>query len=90
MIPAPVNHVRVKPLHWDGNEARSPVGCYRVQRLDDKWEPLHNGYYMLPRLHGMVKAFDTPEEARAFVETDYEKNVWSAIETPAPAQRVVT
>lgn len=85
---SPQAEVGVKPLDWRGNEASSPVGNYRIQRLSDKWEPLHNGHYMLPRVHGMVEAFDTPEEARAFVKADYEKNVRSALEDPSPAPDV--
>lgn len=73
--------VRVKPLEWDGCEARSAAGSYRVQRLDDKWEPLHEGYYMLPRVHGMVKAFDTKELAKAAAQADYEQRILSALTT---------
>lgn len=87
--PPPETHVRVRPLKWDGNEARSLVGRYRVQRLDDKWEPLHDGYYMLSRLHGMVKAFDTFDQAKEHAEEDYRKRVLSVIEAPSPQTNVV-
>jgi hypothetical protein len=78
--PAPVELSRgIKPLKWSGNEVQSAVGCYRVQRLDDKWETLHNGYHMQPKLHGVVSAFDTVEAAKAAAHADYEKRVRSCL-----------
>jgi len=79
--PSPQTNVRVKPLEWGDNVAHSPVGHYRVQRLDDKWEPLHNGQYMLPRVHGVVQAFDTLEAAKAAAHADYERRIRAALAT---------
>lgn len=89
--------IAVKPLEWRDNEAQSPVGHYRVQRLDDKWEPLRNGYYMLPKHGGVVKAFDTFDQAKAAAQADYESRILSALTphgeeaaaTPAPQTKVV-
>jgi hypothetical protein len=71
--------VGIKPLDWQGYEARSAAGQYRVQRLDDKWEPLHAGYYMLPKHAGVVSAFDTEEEAKAYAQADYETRIRAAL-----------
>ncbi|KQS79082.1 hypothetical protein ASG25_10885 [Rhizobium sp. Leaf384] len=79
--------LRVKPLEWRGNEASSATGHYRVQRLGDKWEPLHNGCYMLPRVHGVVKAFATLDAAQAYAQADYEQRVLSALSTPSQGER---
>jgi hypothetical protein len=89
--------IAVKPLEWRDNEAQSPVGHYRVQRLDDKWEPLRNGDYMLPKHGGVVKAFDTFDQAKAAAQADYESRILSALTphgeeaaaTPAPQHHVV-
>ena len=84
--PAPT----VKALKWSDNEAASPVGFYRVQTLGDKWEPLRSGHYMLPRVHGVVAAFDTKEEAKAAAERDYESRVLSALDIPSAARPAPT
>lgn len=73
----------VKHLEWSGNEATSVAGFYRVQKLYDKWEPLRDGYYMLPRVHGIVKAFDTLDEAKAAAQHDFETRIRSALASPA-------
>lgn len=73
--------VRVKELEWVGNEVYTPVGHYRVQRLDDKWEPLRDYYYMLPKEHGVVVVFGTPQEAMAYCFDDYEARILSALAT---------
>lgn len=76
--------IKVKELDWNENEASSPVGHYRCQRLGDKWEPLRNGYFMLTKWHGIVKAFDTIEEAKAAAQSDYERRILSALSVPVP------
>jgi hypothetical protein len=80
--------IGIKPLAWHDNEAPSPVGCYHVQRLDDKWEPLQDGRYMLPRRYGKVAAFDTIEAAKAHAEADYEYRIRSAIDRNAIAAAI--
>ncbi|POO54343.1 hypothetical protein CPJ18_02275 [Agrobacterium rosae] len=75
----PASSVAVKTLEWKDIEASSPTGHYRVQRLDDKWEPLHNGYYMLPRVHGVVIAFDTQHEAKAHCQQYHDAAIRSAL-----------
>jgi hypothetical protein len=80
--PSPYPQVMgIKPLDWQGNEARSVAGCYRVQSLDDKWEPLHDGYYMLPKQAGVVAAFNSIDEAKAYAQSDYERRILSALVT---------
>jgi len=75
----------VKPLKWNGNGASSPVGSYRVQTLGSKWEPLRDGYFMLPRLHGVVEALDTADEAKAVAQADYARRILSALSPSALA-----
>lgn len=82
--PPPTLNVQVKSLEWRGLEAHSSVGLYRVQRLGDKWEPLHLGAYMLPKIHGVVAALDTLEEAQAVAQADYESRIRSAVVVPTP------
>ncbi|WP_174804387.1 Lar family restriction alleviation protein [Martelella limonii] len=72
--------VKVKPLKWDGLETSSVVGAYSVQGLMSKWEPLHNGHYMLAKKYGHVDAFDTPDEAKDYIKADYERRLLSALE----------
>lgn len=71
--------VVVKNLDWQGYESRSVAGCYRVQRLDDKWEPLHDGYYMLPKQAGVVTAFESIDEAKAYAQSDFEARIRAAL-----------
>jgi hypothetical protein len=78
--PAPAElSVGIKPLDWQGYEARSATGQYRVQRLDNKWEPLHDGYYMLPKQAGVVSAFNTEEEAKAYAQSHHEDCIRAAL-----------
>jgi hypothetical protein len=81
--PTPSSIVRVKPLQWNGIEALSPAGSYRVQRLDDKWEPLHNGSFMLPKQFGVVAAFDTVDDAKSACQADYETRILAALSATA-------
>ena len=80
----PVAGVSVKPLEWEGDEAKTAFGIYRVYRTDDGYgvsfehvELVHVGF-------NSVGAFESPRDnAISYAQPDYRQRILSALSLPA-------
>lgn len=84
VLSKPVAGVEVKPLEWQGDEAQTPFGKYRVYRTDDGYgvsfehdELVHVGF-------NSVRTFESPRDtAISYAQPDYQNRILSTLSLPA-------